>query len=600
MKQNDTLKAKITTNMVVITFAVTVIISLVCILKSANIILDGAEKSFALITEKMAAEIYSDFKLVSYNKNMLSQLIARTSGINTESSKLKLKNNCESEYSKLRNITKFYATNTKGVKSVYFYYDQKYTYPYDGDWFLKKNDQFQRNIANTAIQDNADGAWYYEPIRQKKAVWSLPYVDSDTKIPMITYSMPVYKNNFLLGLVGMDIALDDINTTLEGIDIYKGIDSILLDSNYNVIAGKGFNVGDNFASANDKLYKIIENEVSKKNVGYIEHTDSLAKKVMAYTVLPNKFILLMDVPVKNIPTNLAQTIFLLILVGVFAVLVTIFFAIRLGNSIAVPIKRAIDGLNMGSEEVTSAASEVSAASQALAEGTSEQAAAIQETSATLEETSSMVHQNRENTQQAAILAKQAKQYAEKSNVEMSKMSDSMTNLKNSSNEIAKIIKVIDEIAFQTNILSLNAAVEAARAGDAGKGFSVVAEEVRNLAQRSAKAAKDTTVIIESNIELSDSSVSIAKVVKESVEAIGEQARKVSDLLEEISVATNEQAQGVEQINQAISQMEIALQSNATTADQSASASSSLQEQSINLREIVDSLVILVDGADTAN
>ena len=297
----------------------------------------------------------------------------------------------------------------------------------------------------------------------------------------------------------------------------------------------------------------------------------------------------------------AQTANIILLLTIFGGLgVLISLGLMISNMITRPIKQAIDGLNVDTEEVSAAASQVAAASQALAEGASEQAAAIQETSATLEETSSMVHQNRENTQQAAILAKQAKQYAEKSNDEMHKMSQSMSELKNSSNEIAKIIKVIDEIAFQTNILSLNAAVEAARAGDAGKGFAVVAEEVRNLAQRSAQAAKDTTVIIESNIDLSDSSVNIAKAVRESVESIGEQAAKVSDLLEEISVATNEQAQGVEQIHKAVSQMEIALQSNAATADESASASSSLQEQATNVKDIVDSLIVLVDGADALN
>lgn len=311
-------------------------------------------------------------------------------------------------------------------------------------------------------------------------------------------------------------------------------------------------------------------------------------------------ILFVGLTIEDLNKMKAKSLYSGIVLSVTALIIAIFLAlliaVSVSNMIANPIKRAIEGLSNGSDEVSSAASQVASASQTLAEGSSEQAAAIQETSATLEETSSMVHQNRENTLQAATLAKQTKQYAEQSNVEMNKMSDSMSNLKNSSNEIAKIIKVIDEIAFQTNILSLNAAVEAARAGDAGKGFAVVAEEVRSLAQRSAQAAKDTTLIIESNIDLSENSVNIAKIVRESVESISHQATKVSGLLDEISVATNEQAQGVEQINKAISQMEIALNSGAKTADESAASSRALQQQAINVRDIVNSLIVLVDGS----
>lgn len=252
-------------------------------------------------------------------------------------------------------------------------------------------------------------------------------------------------------------------------------------------------------------------------------------------------------------------------------------------------------LDLSSSEVSAASSQLEAASQKLAEGSTEQAASIQETSSTLEETSSMVQQNRDNTQQAAVLAKQSKDYANKSNSEMQKMMEAMEELKKSSAEISKIIKVIDEIAFQTNILSLNAAVEAARAGDAGKGFAVVAEEVRNLAQRSAQAAKDTTAIIESNINLSENGAEIAKMVQKSIVEIDDQSRKVSELLDEISVATNEQAQGIDQINKAISQMEIVLASNAQTAEESASASKSLSSQVQNLDSVIANLKSFVEG-----
>lgn len=291
---------------------------------------------------------------------------------------------------------------------------------------------------------------------------------------------------------------------------------------------------------------------------------------------------------------------LLIFISLASLTLMIILGTIIADAITKPIHQAIGELTTGSSEVSAASSQVEAASQSLAEGTTEQAASIQETSSTLEETASMVQQNNDNTKQAAIMAKNAKDYAQKSNQEMSTMMTSMHNLKQSSNEIAKIIKVIDEIAFQTNLLSLNAAVEAARAGDAGKGFAVVAEEVRNLAQRSAQAAKDTASIIENNISLSESSVIIANNVNESLEQIDEESRKVSELLEEISTATDEQARGISEINKAIRQMEEVMESNASTADESAAASRELASQAANVNEIVRSLIRLVEGANALN
>lgn len=259
------------------------------------------------------------------------------------------------------------------------------------------------------------------------------------------------------------------------------------------------------------------------------------------------------------------------------------------------VKKVLMDLSDTSENLGSLSKELVASAHKLANGSCEQSASIQETSATLEESSSMVHQTTQNTKEADILAKQTKEAAEKGDSEMEVMLKSMQELKESSNEISKIIKVIDEIAFQTNILSLNAAVEAARAGDAGKGFAVVAEEVRTLAQRSAQAAKDTAKIIENNIDLSEKCLLISEQMDQSLTEIKDESSKVSDLLGEISTASQEQEIGISQIYKAISQMEQVVQTNTTTAQSSSISAEQLDTCSETLKEIMYALSHLING-----
>lgn len=286
-------------------------------------------------------------------------------------------------------------------------------------------------------------------------------------------------------------------------------------------------------------------------------------------------------------------------VTVISIIIGVLLALTIGyfltRAITQPVNQIIRSLSESSQQVTAASEELSAASQQLAEGNNEQASSIEETSSTLEESASMIRQNTEHTQQAAVLAGQVKGAADKGNEEMQQMMSSMGELKKSSDQIAKIIKVIDEIAFQTNILALNAAVEAARAGDAGMGFAVVAEEVRNLAQRSAQAAKDTAFIIEHNIELSENGVNVAQRVATALEEIKDQAKKVNELMAEIAGASQEQSQGIQQINSAIAQMEKVTQQSAATAEESAAAAEELSAQAETMMEVVQQLADLVEG-----
>jgi len=260
------------------------------------------------------------------------------------------------------------------------------------------------------------------------------------------------------------------------------------------------------------------------------------------------------------------------------------------------LKRIIASLSEGAEQVASASGQVSSASQSLAEGATEQAAGLEETSSSLEEMSSMTKQNADNAQQANTLASEAQNAANNGNEAMGRMSSAIQEIQKSSDETAKIIKVIDEIAFQTNLLALNAAVEAARAGEAGKGFAVVAEEVRNLAMRSAEAAKNTSGMIAESVKNAKNGVEIAGEVGKVLEEIVGSISKTSELVGEIAAASSEQAQGIDQVNTAVSQMDKVTQQNAANAEESASASEELSVQAEQMTTVVNELVALVSGS----
>jgi methyl-accepting chemotaxis protein len=219
----------------------------------------------------------------------------------------------------------------------------------------------------------------------------------------------------------------------------------------------------------------------------------------------------------------------------------------------------------------------------LSQGATEQASSIEELTASIEEIASQTRANAGNAEKAKEIATSAFQNAQVGNQQMGEMLTSMRDINEASTNISKIIKVIDDIAFQTNILALNAAVEAARAGQHGKGFAVVAEEVRNLAARSADAAKETTVMIEGSMSKVADGTKIANETASALEAIVKDVSLAADLVGEIAVASNEQALGVDQINQGITQISDVVQTTSATAEETAAASEELSGQSEMLK-----------------
>jgi methyl-accepting chemotaxis protein len=269
------------------------------------------------------------------------------------------------------------------------------------------------------------------------------------------------------------------------------------------------------------------------------------------------------------------------------------------QNITKPVKRIIEGLNEGAEQVVAASGQVALASQQLAEGASEQAASIEETSSSLEEMSSMVKQNADNTKEAARLVDISRQSMKTSHKFLKQTKDCMEKISSDGEKTSKLLKSIDEIAFQTNLLALNAAVEAARAGESGAGFAVVADEVRNLAQRAASTAKDTEKLIGTTLENIKEGVKLVAISTEEFYQMGEDAKKVSELFAEISVASQEQSQGIGQINIAVNKMDKVVQQNAANAEESASASEETNAQAEQMRGFVADLVALV-GSNSKN
>ena len=358
-----------------------------------------------------------------------------------------------------------------------------------------------------------------------------------------------------------------------------------------------------FVQYSDQIISLLDQSVG--NLTQSEKFFAAKNKIIpSLDKVGNEILATSNVMLKNVNDYAnqvkSQAVYILLSIIGGAIFIFAVVSVVVVNSIAKPVALVMEGLKEAIRMLGQASGQVSSSSQLVASGASEQASNLDLISTSLEEMSTMTRQNSDNASQANTMSSEASGTASKGAESMEKMIVAIGKIKTSADETAKIIKTIDEIAFQTNLLALNAAVEAARAGEAGAGFAVVADEVRNLAQRSADAAKDTSVLIEESQGNAEHGVNVSKEVDEYLIEIVDQVGKVTNLIAEVNTATAEQNQGIGQINQGIIQLDTVTKANAANAEESAAAGFDLANQEKELEKMVDALAAVVYGVGSTN
>lgn len=473
--------------------------------------------------------------------------------------------------------------------------------------------------------DLAHVGWYYIPINNHRPTWMNPYYNANLDVHMISYVVPLFASDGTeIGIAGMDIDFNIIQKKIYEAGIFDTGYAILTDTDNNIIASKH----SEYPATLREMATALDSFVGEKNQRRVcEFSYNGEPYVAGCSVLKNGMKYIMVVPKTELNAK-SRNLMLMICLGmvislILSILVAGWFSRHITrplvdmesnarkmaagdlttemnvtsddeigklamafNYMAKHIHELVFQIAQVSEQVASGARNISDSGNQLADGAATQAASVEELSASISEINNQLAMTAGNADEANRLTVDAKSMADKGNLQMNDMLVAIDDIGISSRSISNIIKVINEIAFQTNILALNAAVEAARAGQHGKGFAVVADEVRNLASRCAKAAQETTDIIEGSMTNVDAGTRLARETANALKDIKDGVEKVAALVSDIAAASEKQSTALEMLNQGISQVSNVVQNNSATAEESAAASEELSSQAEMLKNTI--------------
>lgn len=424
-----------------------------------------------------------------------------------------------------------------------------------------------------------------------------PVISKVSNQPVVVVAVPLKgPNGAFQGMLGLTARIDFLIDTLNRTKVGKTGYAYMVDQHGLIISHPNKDFILKLDLTKTPGLESLAKALASGTAGVVDYVFKGDKKISGYAPVGiNGWMVGATQPASEFLEPVRRQVTGMLTIGIAALLITLGVFYVFSRRLTQPIMESVTGLKEGAEQVAAAASQVSGAGQQLAEGSSEQAASLEETSSALEEMASMTRQNADNASQADAIVKAALRDIQEAQRSMEALTQSMRQIASASEETQKIIKTIDEIAFQTNLLALNAAVEAARAGEAGAGFAVVADEVRNLAMRAAEAARNTAQLIEDTVTKVRQGDRALGEANDAFVKVAQGSSRIGELVGEIAAASGEQAEGIDQVNRAVAEMDKVVQRNAANAEESASAAEELHAQAEQMHQYVMRLAALVGG-----